>query len=217
MRGLKTLLNKATDEERQALAKILKADSDSPYDIVDSLKRNCQSIFGYLFSEPTYKKIVQQIAKKLNVKYSDSTPVGKLESRIAQKVMETLWEKMTPEQREKMEAEMQKTAQQFDKTGSFIGSVGIFGALTAAQVSGFGVYLLASTALGAITGVVGITLPFAVYTTMSNAVALIIGPVGWIGAGLFVIWRLTGANYKRLIPAILYVCALRVKQKNKFD
>ncbi len=81
--------------------------------------------------------------------------------------------------------------------------------LTAAQLSGFGVYLLASTTLGAITGAIGITLPFAVYTAMSSAIAVIIGPVGWIGAGLFAVWQLTGANYKKLIPAILFVCALR--------
>ena len=217
MRGVKTLLNKATDDEKKALAEILNANSDSPDDIIDRLCWNCQSIFGYIFSsDPTYKTIVQQIAKKLNVKYGEFTPIGRLEIRIAQKIMETVWEKMTPKQRKKMEAEMRKTAQEFDNTGSLIGSVGIFGTLTAAQLSGFGVYLLASTSLGAITGAIGITLPFAVYTTMSSAIAVIIGPVGWIGAGLFAIWKLTGANYKRLIPAILYLCVLRAKQKNEF-
>jgi uncharacterized protein YaaW (UPF0174 family) len=52
---------------------------------------------------------------------------------------------------------------------------------------------------------------------MSSAIAVIIGPVGWLGAGLFAIWKLTDANYKRLIPAILYVSALRAKQQGNFS
>ena len=33
--------------------------------------------------------------------------------------------------------------------------------------------------------------------------------------GLFTIWKLTGPNYKRLIPAILYVAMLRSKQSGQ--
>ena len=111
-----------------------------------------------------------------------------------------------------MEEELRRAAQKFDKGGALVGSTSIFAALTAAQLSGFGIYLLASTSLGALTGVLGVTLPFAAYTMMSTAIATIIGPVGWIGAGLFLIWKLTGPNYKRLIPAILYISMLRSGQ-----
>lgn len=83
-------------------------------------------------------------------------------------------------------------------------------------MSGFGIYLLASTTLGTLTGVIGITLPFVVYTTMSSAIAVIIGPVGWIGAGLFTLWQLTSPSYKRVIPAILYICALRARLDGGF-
>ena len=92
---------------------------------------------------------------------------------------------------------MKKTAQKFDKGGALLGSASIFGALTAARLSGFGVYLLASTSLSALTTAASLTLPFAVYTTMSSAIAVIIGPAGWGAAALYVIWKLTGPNYKR--------------------
>ena len=216
MRYLKSILNKASEEERTGLQKILESESNLPDALIDNLQWNAQSIFGYMFKNISYKRIVHQVAKKLKINFSQSTPISKIEIKIAQNVLKTVWEKMTPEQRKKFEQELQKTAKEFDKTGGLIGSTAIFAFLTGAQLSGFGIYLLASTALGAITGTIGITLPFAVYTTMSSVIFVVIGPVGWIGAGLFAIWKLTGPNYKRLIPAIIYISALKAKQKGNF-
>ena len=135
---------------------------------------------------------------------------------MAQKVMETMWEKMTPQQKREMEEQLRKTASQFDKGGELLGSSSIFLALTTAKLSGFSIYLLASTSLGALTGMIGITLPFVVYTTMSSTIALVLGPVGWIGAGLFTIWQLSEPSYKRVIPAILYICVLRARLDGGF-
>ena len=215
--SIHSLLDKATPKERRALAEILEAESPHPEHIVEAFRWNCQSIFGYLAgSEPSYSQIVQQVAEKLDI-----NPVGakveELEIEIARKVLTTAWEKMTPEQRVEMEAELRRAAEEFDEGGELTGSESIFAALTDAQLSRFGVYLLSSTTLGTLTDVVSVTLPFVVYATMSRAIARIIGPVGWIGAGLFAIWKLTGANYKRLIPAILYVSALRAKQQGDFS
>ena len=147
------------------------------------------------------------MAEKLDINPVGAT-VEELEVEIARKVLETAWNKMTPEQREELEAELRRVAQEFDESGELTGSASIFAALTDSQLSKFGVYLLSSTTLGTLKDVVGITLtlPF-----------IILGPVGWIGAGMFAIWKLTGANYKRLIPAILYVSALRAKQQGDFS
>lgn len=217
MNELRALLKKSTKKELEGLAKILNAKDATPDSIIDSLWWNSQSIFGYLVGhEPSYKDIVRQVANKLKIKYKDYNTPKEIEIKITQKVIETAWEKMTPEQREKMEEQLRKTAQKFDKTGALATSASIFGSLTAAQLSGFGVYLLASTALGFVTDSIGLTLPFVVYTTMSSTIAVIIGPVGWIGAGLFAIWKLTGPNYKRLIPAIIYICALRSKKEARY-
>lgn len=209
MLELKNLLAKSSLEERQGLSNILTAENMSTKALVDAFEWQSSSLFGYLFSSPSYKDIVKQVADKIKADYKAYFTTEQIEVAIAQKVMETVWEKMTPDQRREMEKEWVRTAQQFDKGGEFAKAGGVFAALTAAQLSGFGVYLLATTTLGAITGVLGITLPFAVYTTMTSAIAVILGPVGWIGAGLFAIWALTGPNYKKLVPAVLYVCALR--------
>lgn len=223
MDELRAILEKATAEELQGLADILEIAWDRDTflsqkieSLVSVFEDNSQSVFGsVLGSERSYREIVVQAAKKLDVLHLPHETAAEIEVRIARKVFETVWEKMTPEQRQQMEEELKRTAQKFDKGGALLGSAGIFGALTAAQLSGFGVYLLASTSLGALTATLGVTLPFAVYTTMSSAIAVIIGPAGWIGMALLALWKLTGANYKRLIPAILYVAMLRSKQANK--
>ena len=156
--------------------------------------------------------MVKQVAKKLDIP-SSGVETKDLEVRIVRHVLQTVWEKMAPEEKEKMEDELRRAAQEFDKGRALAESASIFTALTTANLSGFGVYLLASTSLSALTSTLGITLPFVVYTTMSSAIATILSPVGLIGAGLFAIWKLTGPNYKRLLPAIVYVSMLRSKQE----
>ena len=216
MYELRRVLNRATESELQGLSKLLEIESSSRDAIIDSLRWHSHTLLGhlghYVGSEPSYRDIVCQVADKLGLSHGSHQSVKEIEIEIAKKVMKTVWEKMTPEQRRQMEMEWQKTAKQFDKTGAFAGSASIFAAFMAANLSGFSVYLLATTGLGALTGVLGIALPFAAYTAMTSAIAVIIGPVGWIGAGLFALWALTGPNYKKLIPAILYICALRSQQ-----
>ena len=159
--------------------------------------------------EPSYLKIVSQTANKLKIKTSATASPQEIETAIAQKVLTAMWKKMTPEQRLRIDEELQKIARRFDKANVLLGYQSIFTILRTAQLSGFGVYLAATTALGALTSTLGITLPFTAYTTMTSAISLIIGPVGWIGLGLLAAWQLTGPNHNRIVQAILYIRILR--------
>ena len=85
---------------------------------MEAFRWNCQSIFGYLAgSEPSYAQIVQQVAEKLDINPVGAT-VEELEVEIARKVLETAWNKMTPEQREEMEAELRRAAQELTRVGN---------------------------------------------------------------------------------------------------
>lgn len=213
MDDLRTLLQRYSLDELAGLATILNLKDANIDSIIDGFWWNCQHTAYYCLGyQPSYLEIVRQVASHLKVPYTTDDLPSQIEITIAQVTLQTLWERMTPEQRQAMEEQWRKTAQEFGKIGSVLTSGSIFAALTAAQLSGFGIYLLASTSLYAITGMIGLTLPFAVYTTMSSAIAVIIGPVGWIGAGLLALWMLNGPNYKRLVPAVLYVCMLRARQ-----
>jgi hypothetical protein len=80
-----------------------------------------------------------------------------------------------------------------------------------AQTSGFGVYLLASSAPGVLTASLGVTLPFAAYTMMASVIHIFIGPAGWLGMGLLAVHHLTGPNFNRLTAAVAMVHCIRAR------
>ena len=112
----------------------------------------------------------------------------------------------------KIEAEMKKMAEKSGKTKEWAATGGMAAVLAASNLAGFSAYLVATSSLAALTGSLGIALPFAAYAGLTTALSVVLGPVGWLGAGLFALIGLTGANYKKLIPAILYISVLRNEQ-----
>ncbi|MBC1219065.1 hypothetical protein GNF10_29340 [Nostoc sp. UCD121] len=93
MDDLKNLLNRASFEERKALAEILKASQPTADSIVDRLCEKSQDPASYVFNEifddhPSYQKTVRRAAKKLKIKCSKYESASGMEVKIAQKVME---------------------------------------------------------------------------------------------------------------------------------
>jgi len=71
------------------------------------------------------------------------------------------------------------------------------------------VYLMASTVLGGITNAVGITLPFAVYMGMSQAIAFVLGPVGWAALAGGILHSMNQPDWEKLTRAVVYVALIR--------
>lgn len=216
---LMKVLNSANQEELRGMAKILEMEHKNHYtpEQIEEKLMLKDSLASILFTkeEDRYDHMVNKTAKKLKITRPEFYSTEDLEVKISQKIFKKVWSNMTPEQREEFEAKMKEVAKEHGNEKALFANAGVFGALTAAQLSGFGVYMLATTSLGAITGAMGITLPFAAYTTLTGALGVIIGPVGWIGAGLLALFTLGGREYKKLIPAIIYVSMLRNKEYSK--
>lgn len=220
MRQIEKLLERASEQEKQALAELVEAKSSSTEHIIRAIRGQSYSIRNFL-TMPTYHSIVREVARKLEISREKYEPAREVEIKIAQKVIKTVWEQMTPEQRLEIERELREAAKIHKNQGVMLESATVFGTLTAAQLSGFSIYLLSSTALGAVTSTLGITLPFAAYTAMSSAISVVVGPVGWMCAsvGVFALWRIKSENknHQRLVSAILYISALRVKLDGQFE
>jgi hypothetical protein len=55
----------------------------------------------------------------------------------------------------------------------------------------------------------GITLPFGVYMAISSALSVVLGPVGFIGLGLFALLKITGPEHQKMTTAVVAICAIR--------
>ncbi len=167
------------------------------------------------FKGVKYREIVWDVAEYVNLKPSETATIAEVEGLIAQKVLKKMLEKLTDDQKNELAENLERIAAQHGK--SFLAEGGVLTALTAAQLSGFGIFLAASTSVGALTGLLGITLPFAFYTGMSSVIATVIGPVGWAFLGITAVYKIGAPNYKKLLPAVLFIAAERNEQvlKNK--
>jgi uncharacterized protein YaaW (UPF0174 family) len=209
------ILSKADESELETLSKILKKECLSPLQIVDKLRSKSNTVLGAIDQEIfgaenllSYRDILDKISRNLKIN-KEAKSDKELERDITVKVLESTLRKMSPEQKEKFEAELEKIAKEIGIEGYQVGA--IFGTLAAAKLSGFGVYMLVTSALSTLSGIIGAVLPFAAYTALTSALSIIIGPVGWIGAGIFALWKLNDRKFKQLIPAVIFIHWLREK------
>jgi len=77
--------------------------------------------------------------------------------------------------------ELKKRAQRMGLT--LVPAAGI----VAGELSGFGIYLVTTSGLGAISTAIGVTLPWAVYQGATTALGIALGPIGWVLAGAGVV------------------------------
>ena len=85
------------------------------------------------------------------------------------------------------------------------------GALAAAQASGFGVYLGATTAFGFVSHAVGVTLPFAAYTGMTSTISFLIGPLGFLATAAWLGVAITAPEWARIIRGFLHIVIMKAK------
>jgi uncharacterized protein YaaW (UPF0174 family) len=148
-----------------------------------------------------YPEIVRDLAQKVGAEFSPADSVREVEVKIVKKVSQDTWKKLSPEERAKFQAEIEKLAAQHGK--SALGPGLGFAALATAQLSGFGVYALAASLFG------GLGLSFGFFTGLSTLISVAIGPLGWIGMGLVAIRKLGAPNHKKLLPVVVLIAIER--------
>lgn len=205
-----SLLEYATAEERGNLAVILGIGAATePSAIVDALRKAGSNGLMSLMrgGHVPYEEVVKDVARKLGAKGGDeTTAAAELEKQAVGAAMEQMLAKASPEERKAMLAELAK-GQATSSTGLMTAT----GGLVLANLSGFGLYMAASSSLAAITGAVGLTLPFAVYTGLSSVLGVVTGPVGWAALALAAIFKFGGAEYKKTVPGVIAIASCRAR------
>ena len=154
-----------------------------------------------------YVEVARDVANKLGaVDLPSKATVFELEQRAVGAVAQRMVEKATPAEKQAVMAEFSKGS------ASNGGLIVASGGLALAHLSGFGLYTAASTSLAAVSGAVGLTLPFAAYTGMSSTLAALTGPVGWTLLAAAAAYKIFGPDTKIAIAAVLCVAAGRARR-----
>lgn len=219
------VLSKANNEEIRELRRLLwspedpEAGTTERSDILDQFRWLSSTTLGYLFKEKTYSEIVRQVLRLYKITFDNTDTVAELETKLVCHVLKMAQEKLSPEQRNAIDATLRELTknQAPPKFAALMTSVGSLGALTAAQLSGFGVYMASTTALSLVTEALGLTAPFWVYTGLTSTISIVTGPVGWAATGLLTWLMLDRPNYGKLVSAVLSIASLRAKQKEQSE
>lgn len=210
----KHIVQAATREQRHNLGKLTGSSFGSDADTLCNHIRYLRAgSIGQLFWNESWKQVVTDVADYMGIDWL-ATLKGRrwkqlktheIETAVVAKVFQDMLDRLTPEQRAQVVMEMTRNSN--DPRIEDLLLTG--GAMAAARVSGFGVYLMASTVLGGLTSTLGITLPFAAYMGMSQTIALVIGPVGWLALFGGLAFKLNQPNWNRLTLAVVYVSVIR--------
>ncbi|MFV1449141.1 hypothetical protein VBZ51_08335 [Maribacter sp. HS] len=131
---------------------------------------------GLLQSGLSYSKFIEKIAIKNNIDLPKDASFYEKEKTLFVKLFAKSYNDMSDLEKEKLIKALSDNGLSKEQ----VASVTALATIGAAQLSGFGVYLLASSTVGTLSSVVGVTLPFAFYTGMSKVISIAIGPVGFL-------------------------------------
>ena len=112
---------------------------------------------------------------------SDSLSSFLVERRIYENNFAQIWDRLTPQQRTELLNKMQVSGLSDSQKAALVAGSGA-AAVTALSAtvafSGFAFYTTMSTVIATSAGLLGITLPFGVYSGASSTVAVLSGPIG---------------------------------------
>jgi uncharacterized protein YaaW (UPF0174 family) len=173
-----------------------------------AIEDDIRSTGSWTFGETkTYDGVVRGLAEKMKVKIAGGVGIREVESELIKHLWRETEKNLSPAQREELHRKVEEEARKHGKSMGAAWATG--GVLAAAQLSGFGIYLLGSTVLGALNGALGLGLSFGAFTGLSSAISVVIGPVGWFAVGVWAISKLTAPSYKKILPIAILVAIHR--------
>lgn len=165
---------------------------------------------------PSYPVLLLLLARKLGIKDAQwpasANAVESLEKQVIYTIIAQCLVNMTAEQRVQFfEATTDASAALTDGvTPSEIKApLQMLSLLGLANTVGVPVYAAASTALGLVTHAMGLSLPVVAVAGVTSTVAFVIGPVGWLAAGGWLLWRVTGPDWRVLTQVMVYLISQR--------
>lgn len=237
MDNLRASLAFFSKEELSVLQKIVKSEGETSGHIIYKIERLLLSnLIGIFQANDSYKKVLEKVAKHHNIVIDQNLTEVVYERELYFKLFKKELDRMNADEKEEFYLDLEKRGLTRAQATSLSG----LATLGAAQASGFGVYLLASSTVGTVASLVGVTLPFAFYSTLSTAISYVIGPVGFVLLGYtayksfksiksfddFVdivsnsyngVKKFIFGDYERATIAIKYIASMRFLLESNFE
>ena len=208
------IVGQADTSEVEALRQITGEDTSDPENLVQELRSigsnglaQCWRMITKSKDEINvpYDELLRDACAHLGIRKPTFADVYGLEILLQQQAFNRLVQSMPEAERHRFLKDFaEKTREPSLGKEAWVG-----GGIVAANLTGFGLYLASSTALGAITSALGVALPFAVYTGMSSTLAVLIGPVGWVVLGTWVLHKLGRPDPNKVVAGTLLIANIR--------
>lgn len=152
-----------------------------------------EALTPYEKIDAVFHRYSERIEELIRKKYNDASPSEKAE--IRSKIDKSI-QALTEEERNNIRDALKVHDITADTVLDIMKTTGISG-LAIAGGSVFGSYILLSILLhGVFTTLLGITLPFAVYTGAASTLSFLTGPVGWAAFAAFGVWQYLSGSAK---------------------
>jgi uncharacterized protein YaaW (UPF0174 family) len=213
---VKNLLDSASEEDRKNFQVIIGGGYGSSSELLcNHLNYLHGGFVGQLFNRKSYKQLVTDVADHVKIDWQslldgrhwDDIGVNEIEDAVVLKVFGDIYSKLSEEDKKKIAEELGQDA----NDPNFVFHAVTGGAMMLAKLSGFKIYLIATTTLAAVTSGLGIVLPFTIYTALTASIGVILGPIGWAGLAMSALFSLCQANYSKLLPAVIFISYIRHK------
>lgn len=216
------LLNRASLADRTNLQRLIGAGfGPEPRLLCDHFRFLRAGVLGQLFDRRSYKQLVTDVADHVGIDWGilargrnwRDLSTHEIEDAIVVTTLQKVFQHLPDVDRRRIAIELGKESRDPNLVYNLVSG----GVLILARASGFQVYLLATTATAALAGTLGIALPFAVYTTLTSALGIVLGPIGWIGFGFSLLLGLNTANWSRLVPGVIYLSYINHKLRSEME
>lgn len=156
-----------------------------------------------------YREILTDVCDKLEVNYNKKSPVSQIEVNLFMKILTDSLNNMNAEElKEVVESMGLPTGKNYTKEAILVALQ------IAIKQSGFFAYQSAVIIANAVAkALIGRGLTFAANATLTRAISVFAGPIGWAITALWTMIDLAGPAYRVTIPAVIQVAYMRLKKQ----
>lgn len=162
-----------------------------------------------------YEEVVCDVGEKLKARgVSPSNTVSRNEELIIEKVFADTLDAMSEEEKRVLFRSMKLDV----KDVPFASSAAVLMPILLRQFGGFATYRLAVIIANMVSrALLGSGLSLATNVVITRTVGTLLGPIGWIATGAWLAFDLAGPAFRKTVPAVLYVAALRLTLANRLN